>query len=114
MTRVLAVLAIIAMGLMLVFGASGLPALFDPDSPASTNVSPRYIERSWEETGLANYVTAVLADYRAFDTLGEAAVIFTAGIAAALIARPYVKGKKKEHKNHIWKWKKKRYNIDEK
>jgi multicomponent Na+:H+ antiporter subunit B len=32
-------------------------------------------------------VTAVLADYRSFDTLGEVAVIFTAAMAALLILR---------------------------
>jgi multicomponent Na+:H+ antiporter subunit B len=32
-------------------------------------------------------VTAVLADYRGFDTLGEVAVIFTAAVATLLILR---------------------------
>ena len=32
-------------------------------------------------------VTAVLASYRGYDTLGETAVIFTAGIAVLLILR---------------------------
>jgi len=94
-TRVLAAFAMIAMCLMLIYSTTGLPALFDAESPASTHVSPRYIEKSSDETGLKNFVTAVLADYRAYDTLGEAAVIFTAGLAAALIVRPYGKNKKK-------------------
>ena len=37
--------------------------------------------------GLPNVVTAILASYRSFDTLGETAVIFTAGIAVLLILR---------------------------
>ena len=37
--------------------------------------------------GLPNVVTAVLASYRGYDTLGETAVIFTAGIAVLLILR---------------------------
>jgi multicomponent Na+:H+ antiporter subunit B len=49
------------------------------------HVSPRYIERSHEETGAPNFVTAVLADYRGYDTLGETTVIFTAGVACLLI-----------------------------
>ena len=85
----------IAMSIMLIYSTTRLPVLFDPESPASTHVSPRYIEKSWEETGLKNFVTAVLADYRAYDTLGEAAVIFTAGLAAALVVRPYGKNRKK-------------------
>ena len=34
-----------------------------------------------------NMVTAVLADYRAFDTLGEVTVIFTGAVAVLLILR---------------------------
>jgi multicomponent Na+:H+ antiporter subunit B len=66
-------------------GSAALPAFGDPQSPASTHVSPRYIEQALNETGAANMVTAVLADYRGYDTLGETAVIFTAGLARLLI-----------------------------
>ncbi|MBM3224930.1 MAG: cation:proton antiporter, partial [Candidatus Tectomicrobia bacterium] len=44
-------------------------------------------ERSHTETGTPNFVTAILADYRAYDTLGETTVIFTAGLACVLILR---------------------------
>jgi multicomponent Na+:H+ antiporter subunit B len=80
-----------AFGLMIfaagvLFAASGaLPVFGDPASPASTHVSPRYIERGRAETGAANLVTGVLADYRGYDTLGETVVIFTAGLACLLI-----------------------------
>ncbi|MBZ4654702.1 MAG: multicomponent na+-h+ antiporter subunit [Peptococcaceae bacterium] len=87
MTRLLTFLAIGLMSLMLFITTSGLPMLFDPNSPAATHVSPRYIEKSREETGSPNFVTAVLADYRGYDTLGETTVIFTAGIAAVLLLR---------------------------
>lgn len=66
---------------------SGLPQIGDVDSPAATHISPRYIEKSYGETGSKNLVTAVLADYRAYDTLGETVVIFTAGIATVLILK---------------------------
>ncbi len=39
-------------------------------------------------TGAANAVTAVLLDYRAYDTLGEATVIFVSIIGAYAILRP--------------------------
>jgi len=32
-------------------------------------------------------VTTILADYRSFDTLGEATVVFTAALAVALVLR---------------------------
>lgn len=49
----------------------------------------RYKERTEEECGVPNMVTAVLADYRGYDTLGETTVIFTAGVAVILLLRRY-------------------------
>jgi multicomponent Na+:H+ antiporter subunit B len=40
-----------------------------------------------EETEVPNLVTAVLADYRGYDTLGETVVIFSAGMAVILLLR---------------------------
>ena len=70
---------------VLFYAAKDLPPVGDVHSPASTHVSPRYIEHSYTETGAPNFVTAVLADYRGYDTLGETTVIFTAGLACVLI-----------------------------
>jgi multicomponent Na+:H+ antiporter subunit B len=78
---------------LIVFVAAGilfyadrqLPSVGDSRSPASTHVSPYYIKNSHHETGAPNFVTAVLADYRGYDTLGETTVIFTAGLACLLI-----------------------------
>ena len=75
---------LIAAGILL-YADTQLPRVGALDSPASTHVSPRYIERSHKETGAPNFVTAVLADYRSYDTLGETTVIFTAGLACLLI-----------------------------
>lgn len=80
-------------GLLLILGSLGMPDIGDPDSPASRHVSTRYIERGFAETDVPNMVTAVLADYRGFDTLGETTVIFTAAVAALLILRT---GRKKD------------------
>ena len=74
-------------GLLLVLGSLGMPDTGDPASPPSVHVSPRYIENGYAETAVPNMVTAVLADYRGFDTLGEVTVIFTAAVAAMLILR---------------------------
>ena len=74
-------------GLLLILGSLGMPETGDPQSPASLHVSPRYIEEGFEETAVPNMVTAVLADYRSFDTLGEATVIFTAALAVLLVLR---------------------------
>lgn len=81
----LGVTAFLALLVGLVLGMAELPEFGDPASPASTHVSPRYIEDAASETGAANMVTAVLADYRGYDTLGETAVIFAAGLGCLAI-----------------------------
>jgi len=79
-----ALLMILFLALM-VYATSGLPDHADPQAPANVHVSPFYIENSVKDTHTPNIVTAVLADYRGYDTLGEAVVIFTAGLACVLI-----------------------------
>jgi multicomponent Na+:H+ antiporter subunit B len=69
----------------LVYGTTDIPSFGDPDTPSQTHVAPRYIEQGQAETGVPNLVTAVLASYRGYDTLGEVTVIFTAGIGVLLL-----------------------------
>ena len=61
--------------------------LGDAQAPAHTQVAKRYIEQGQQETGVPNLVTAVLASYRGFDTLGEVTVVLTAGIGILLLLR---------------------------
>jgi multicomponent Na+:H+ antiporter subunit B len=82
-----AIVGLPLLGLLLLYGAGDLPAFGDPGSPASTYISPVYLESSVAQTRTPNVVTAVLMDYRSFDTFIETIVIFTAGIACALILR---------------------------
>ena len=72
---------------MLIYGTMDLPNYGDPNAPAQTHVAPRYIEKSHEEAGVINFVTAILASYRGYDTLGETTVIFTAGTSVILLLR---------------------------
>lgn len=71
-------------GALLVYGAFGLPTFADPESPIHKNVVPRYMEN---ETDVPNVVTAVLASYRGYDTLGETTVVFTAGAGVIALLR---------------------------
>ena len=75
------------LGLLMLYAAGDLPKFADPESPPNVHVSAEYITDSFQETNTPNIVTSVLMDYRAFDTLMETAVIFTAGIACALLLR---------------------------
>lgn len=87
-----AALLTIALAILLFYAAMDLPQVGDINSPASTHVSPRYIADAVAETNTPNFVAAVLADYRGYDTLGETTVIFVAGIAAAMILRGIKEG----------------------
>ncbi len=78
-------LVVLITGGALVYGTYDIPSFGDPHSPAQEHVKPRYIERGVEETGTPNIVTAVLASYRGYDTLGELTVIFTAGVGVLLL-----------------------------
>jgi multicomponent Na+:H+ antiporter subunit B len=83
----IAVLGLPLLGLLLLYAAEDFPTFRDPESQASVHISPEYLKNSLQETETTNVVTSVLMDYRAFDTLIETAVIFTAGIACALLLR---------------------------
>ncbi len=79
-------LSLIVVG-ALVYGTLDLPAFSDPQAPIHAYVAPRYIHAAVHETGVPNIVTAVLASYRGYDTLGETTVVFTAGIGVIALLR---------------------------
>ena len=88
--KALGLVAVIATGLLLLAASSDFPHWGDPGSPASSyRLSQHYITQTINETAVPNMVTAVLADYRGYDTLFETVVIFTAGIAVIGILRRY-------------------------
>ncbi len=75
-------------GAALVYGTLDMPHFGDPAAPVQTRIEPGFVEKSQHDMhGLPNVVTALLASYRGYDTLGETAVIFTAGIAVLMILR---------------------------
>jgi len=91
-TPLVALLGLPLLGFLLLYAAADLPPYPDgqdsqPLGPASTHVAAAYLQESYQATNTPNVVTAVLMDYRAFDTLIETGVIFTAGIACALLLR---------------------------
>jgi len=83
----LPLLVAIATGAALVYGTLGLPAFSDPNAAIHRHVAPRYLNDAMRETGVPNVVTAVLASYRGYDTLGETTVVFTAGIGVIALLR---------------------------
>ena len=81
----LPLIVVLVTGAALIYGTADIPDFGDPQSPAQQHVAPRYINEGMKDTGVPNLVTAVLASYRGFDTLGEVTVIFTAGIGVLLL-----------------------------
>lgn len=80
-----ALLGVLVLGVGLAALSSALPAWDDPQAPSATHVAPRYLTRAVLETATPNVVTAILADYRSYDTLIETVVIFTAGLGCWLL-----------------------------
>jgi multicomponent Na+:H+ antiporter subunit B len=78
-------IVVIVTGAVLVYGTLDMPNFGDPNAPVHTHVGPDYLQRSVEEIDVPNVVTAILASYRGFDTLGETAVVFAAGIGVLLL-----------------------------
>ena len=85
--KIIALIAVVLTGALLAYSTVEMPDWGDASSPANTHVSPRYLEKGLAETATPNAVTSVLADYRSYDTLGETAVIFTAGLACIMLLR---------------------------
>jgi len=83
--HIVPIFVVLVTGAGLLYSTTDMPSFGDPQAPVHTHVAPRYIEQSYDEIGIPNIVTSVLASYRGYDTLGEVAVVFTALIAVLLL-----------------------------
>lgn len=83
-TVVATVLCLLMAGIMLLT-VSTLPSYGAADAPTVNEVAERYVEKGTEETGAVNTVAGMILDYRAFDTLGESFVLFTAVCAVTIL-----------------------------
>jgi len=86
---------VLATGAVLIYGTFDMPHYADPSAAIHHHVAPYYLEKSWQEIGLPNVVTSVLASYRGYDTLGEVFVIFTAACGVLLILGRPQKGRRR-------------------
>jgi multicomponent Na+:H+ antiporter subunit A len=64
----------------------------DPLGMHTLGMADSYVNGAVELTGSVNLVTGVLFDFRAYDTLGEAVILYTAALGATTLLR--MKGKK--------------------
>ena len=71
----------------LVFGALLMHPFGEFDKENYPEMDQYIIDNTQNETGADNGVTSVVFDYRGFDTLGEATVLFTAIAGVILVFR---------------------------
>jgi multicomponent Na+:H+ antiporter subunit B len=99
--KAISYLCLLALGALLLYGTMGLPNQGDPNAATHKDLtivgtpvaSQYYVKNAYRDTHTPNMVTAILADYRAFDTLGEEIVIAVAGLICFLLLR--------KPKNHV-------------
>jgi multicomponent Na+:H+ antiporter subunit B len=71
--------------LVVLYATLDKPTFGDPNAPVHQHVAPWYLQNTPEHIDIPNVVTAVLGSYRAYDTLGEVFVVFTAGIGVLFL-----------------------------
>lgn len=85
------VVSVVIIFMIFLAGVEVFKTLPDFGTPVFTKVdgspSQRYVKNGLSETGAANVVAAVILDYRGYDTLGEATVLFTSILGATVILR---------------------------
>ncbi len=80
----LAIIFLTVVSMFLIFSGLLMHPFGQPDEQA---MDQYIIDNTQNETGANNGVTAVVFDYRGFDTLGEATVLFTAVAGVIMIFR---------------------------
>ena len=85
---VILILVLIA-GYGILITVAELPPYGRPDNPIHNEVYERYVNNALEDTGVPNTVTAVVLDYRAYDTMFETIVLFTAALAAVITLKSW-------------------------
>ncbi len=65
------------------FALKELPNFGQP----TMRVAREYIEKGLEKTGATNIVAAIILDFRGYDTLGEATILFTAVMGVLAVIR---------------------------
>lgn len=71
--------------LLLVLAVAEMPTFGDETAPAHQGVMQKYLSDTIEDTGAINTIAAIILDYRAYDTLGEATVLFVAVVAVSAV-----------------------------
>lgn len=85
-----ALAVVVVTAAMVLYATFDKPRLGDPTAPVHQHVAPWYLAETPRLIDVPNVVTAILASFRGYDTLGELLVIFTAGIGVLFVlAEPH-------------------------
>ena len=83
--KIFSVVFCVILSIILIGTVNFLPLFAEDDTPTVNEVSDHYVEQGRDQTGAVNTVAGMILDYRAFDTLGESFVLFTATCAVLLL-----------------------------
>jgi len=89
------VASLVFFGIFLVFGWVALQDMPKFGEPLM-RVSQSYLQTGLQKTGAANIVMSIVLDFRGYDTLGEATVLFTSILGAFVVLRKRGRKKKEE------------------
>lgn len=85
----------LAIAVMLAVAAAGVLRVLPPFGHPLMSVSRFYPASAVQQTGAVNVVTSIILDFRGYDTLGEATILFTAVVGVVTVMRS--RGRKSEH-----------------
>jgi len=83
MKNIITWVTLVILGVALFYAAWAIPF----GSPFTSDMDDYFIAHGQEQTAANNIVTSIVFDYRGFDTLGEACVLFTAVIGVGVLLR---------------------------
>ena len=83
MRSIIAGITLVVLAVALLYAAVSIPF----GNPAMSDMDDYFITNGQEQTGANNIVTSIVFDYRGFDTLGEACVLFTAVFGVSVLFR---------------------------
>jgi multicomponent Na+:H+ antiporter subunit B len=94
---ILPIIVVIFVTAGLLYATFDMPAFGNSSAPSQVHIAPYYLENTATDIGIPSTVTAILASYRGYDTMGETIVIFTAALVVMLLLGRF--DKKEDDKN---------------
>jgi multisubunit Na+/H+ antiporter MnhB subunit len=88
----LSTVILLAISALLIFAVAEMPAFGEGAALAHEGIMPKFVREAQFDTGANNVIAAIILDYRAYDTLGEATVLFVAVVAvSAMLTKGHIK-----------------------